>query len=288
MRQFKEDVVTKRAGGAREGAIDEAARTATFVFSSNSPDRMGDIIDQKTWQLDRYLQNPQFLWAHRSRDLPIGKTVALEVKGNKLIGTVQFASKEESEFADTCWNLVKGGYLNAVSVGFRPHKWESYSTDTAEGYKFFDCELLECSLVPIPCNQDALLGRKDLGPVYSKLLGEFEDDMADVFAKEDLEAVVKSFGTNEQPESKKVRDMVEDGVYDQSGELMGVLIDGALKLTKVYQDKLRARNVVLIDEQAEAKTAATTEQKTVPVVAPNFYLKRKAARALARRTLLGV
>ena len=112
--------------------------------------------------------------------------------------------------------------------------------------------------------------------------------MADVFAKEDLEAVVKSFGTNEQPESKKVRDMVEDGVYDQSGELMGVLIDGALKLTKVYQDKLRARNVVLIDEQAEAKTAATTEQKTVPVVAPNFYLKRKAARALARRTLLGV
>ena len=290
MRQVVPGAVAKRMGGQREGAIDETLRQATFVFSTNSPDRMGDIIDQKSWQLERYLSNPQFLWAHCSRDLPIGKTVDLQVKGNKLIGTVQFADEEANEMAEQCWQLVKGGFLNAVSVGFVPHKMESYSDDStgAYGYKFFDCELLECSLVPIPCNADALLGKKQLAPAYAKLLESFDAGMEDVFAKSELEAIVKSFGTNEQPNMKIARDSEDGNVYDESGELMGVMVGNVLKMTRTYQDKLRARNAASISDQAPATTVATTEEKKAPIVGPNFFLKRSAARALARRTLLGV
>lgn len=295
MRQIS-DVLEKRLGGQREGAIDVEARTATFVFSTNSPDRMGDIIDQKTWQLDRYKANPQFLWAHKSRELPIGKTIDLQVKGNRLIGTVKFADEDQNEFADQCWELVKGGYLNAVSVGFRPHKYESYSDDKtgACGYKFFDCELLECSLVPIPCNQDALIGTKDLAgavaPAFKALLDGYQDNDAPVFAREEIEAVVKAFGgTSEQPESKIARDTSDGNVYDESGELMGVMVGNVLKMHRTYQDTLRARNAVAISEQASAvkSTEATTEEKTVPRVGPNFFLKSVARRSLARRTLLG-
>mgnify|MGYP000196158320 CR=1 FL=1 len=287
------EVLTKRLGGVRQG-IDEETRTATFVFSSNSADRSGDIIDQSTWQLDRYKQNPVFLWAHKSRELPIGQTVDLMVKGNRLIGKVKFATAEESEFSDTCWKLVKGGYLNAVSVGFIPHKWESYSDDTtgAHGYKLFDCELLECSLVPIPCNQDALVGSKDFGAlpkVFSDLIAAYEDTDGDVFSKSELEAVVKAFGEQKSaPDAKNVDDMDGADVYDKSGEFMGLMVGGALKVARSYQDKLRNRNAALIDMQAPAKTEATTEKKAAPTVGPNFFLKSAPRRALYRRTLLGL
>lgn len=288
-----EKTLTKRLGGRQE-AIDDEARTATFVFSTADCDRYGDIVDQKTWQLDRYMQNPQFLWGHRSREMPIGRTVDLKIKNGKLVGTVKFASAEEYPFADTCWKMVKGGFLNAVSVGFVPHRWESYSDDAAgvSGYKFFDCELLECSLVPIPANQSALLGTKDaaeLAPVFKGLLDSYQDDDEAVYARSDLEAVVKAFGTNGQPTADKANDIDGADVYDSSGELMGVMVGGALKMARSYQDKLRARNAALIDQQAAAPTiAVTTEKKTAPVVGPNFFLKSAKRRALARRVMLGL
>lgn len=291
MREITESTVVKRMGGVREGAIDETTRTATFVFSTNDVDRMGDIIDQNTWQLDNYMKNPQFLWGHQSRGLPVGQTVELIPRSNKLIGKVKFATADEYPFADTCWKLVKGGYLNAVSVGFRPHRWESYEADNVSGYKFYDCELLECSLVPIPCNQNALLGKELAGAeeAYRSLLADMAEDDEQVFAKAEIEAIVKSFGagTNRDPDTKIVDDMDGREVYDQSGKFMGLMVGGALKMARSYQDELRNRNAVLIDEQAAAKTVATTAKEKAPTIAPNFFLKRAAARALARRTLLG-
>lgn len=292
MREITASTVVKRLGGTRQG-IDEDARTATFVFSTSDTDRMGDIIDQKTWQLENYQKNPTFLWGHKSRDLPIGKTVDLSIRGNKLVGTVQFAGGDEYPFADTCWKLVKGGYLNAVSVGFRPHRWESYSDDAkgVSGYKFFDCELLECSLVPIPANQNALLGSKSLDGIedaYRSLLADMQEGDEDVFAKADIEMIVKAFGagTNPDPVAKIPDDMDGREVYDDSGKFMGLMVGGALKMARSYQDELRNRNAVLISEQAAAKTVATIEEKTTPTVSRNFFLRRQAARALARRTLL--
>lgn len=285
-------VLQKRMGGSAVGAIDVDARTATFVFSSGAADRMGDIIDQSSWQLDRYKQNPQFLWAHRSREMPIGQTIDLAIRGDKLIGTVRFAKAEEYPFAETCWNMVRGGFLRAVSVGFIPHTYESYSDDTtgARGYKLSNCELLECSLVPIPCNQDALLGTKDaatLMPAVRGLLDAYGDDDAGVYSRDELEAVVKALGTDRAPNLKFDSDIDGLVVYDDAGEMMGLMVNGSLKMTRAYQDKLRTRNAALIDQQATATTTEATTEKKTAVVGPNFFLKREKARALARRTLLG-
>lgn len=294
-----EAALTKRMGGTR-ATIDVEARTATFIFSTDSPDRMGDIIDQKTWQLDRYMQNPVFLWAHKQRELPIAKTIELKVKGGKLIGTVQFATEDENEFAEQCWKLVQGGYLNAVSVGFIPHRWEEYHDEKAgkHGYKLFDCELLECSLVPIPCNQDCLEGAKDLVGNWSKLeaayraLADNDEDDDVPYDREELKmAIAKSFGspaldlgTNEQ---HKVSDAGAEFVYDAAGELMGVKVNGSLKLTREYQDRLLRRNAAAISERAEQQSPATTEKKAGSV-SGNFFLRRASARAIARRAAIGV
>lgn len=347
MSRMIDKVLTKRAGGVSQ-TVDLDARTATFVFSTNSTDRAGDIIDQATWNLDRYKANPQFLWAHRSRELPIGRTIELTVKGNKLIGKVQFATAEENPFADICWNLVKGGYLSAVSVGFIPHRWETYEDDGQMGMKLFDCELLECSLVPIPCNQDCLLGSKDMAGsdilrrACDEALASYDDSLQHVFGKDELAtAIIKTFGSvtisGNAPQSaidlaksqlingpvhplalggsagtsslgvtanpapsvdgqgtKEVRLKPEvstdenEPVYDSSGELMGLMIGGALKMARTYQDKLRERNLASIGEQAGITKKPATTERQAGSVTRTFFLRNAKAAARRRRAAIGM
>jgi HK97 family phage prohead protease len=144
-------------------SISEEARTIEFVSSTEGVDRYGDIIRVKGWDTAAYMKNPVFLWGHQSSQPPIGKTISLKKETGArpaLIQTVQFATKDEYPFADTVFNLYKGGYMKAVSVGFKPLEAPKLikDTDTGEftGYEFTKQELLELSAVPIPANPEAV------------------------------------------------------------------------------------------------------------------------------------
>ena len=45
----------------------------TFVASTANPDRYGDVVDQKGWNLKAYERNPVVLLNHNPNQLPIGK-----------------------------------------------------------------------------------------------------------------------------------------------------------------------------------------------------------------------
>ena len=143
-------------------AIDEKARTIEFVASTEAVDRYGDIIRVSGWKLDAYKQNPVFLWAHKSGEPPIGKTVGIHVETNPpaLVQKVEFADKETYPFADTIFNLYKGKYMRAVSVGFMPLEMPNRITDlegnATGGYEFTSQELLELSACPVGANPEAL------------------------------------------------------------------------------------------------------------------------------------
>jgi phage head maturation protease len=70
--------------------------------------------------------------------------------------------------ARIAYGLYKGGFLNAVSVGFIPLRWEDGGNGSASAQgspaprrRFLEQELLEVSAVAIPANPDALaLGLK--------------------------------------------------------------------------------------------------------------------------------
>ncbi len=97
-----------------------APRTLEFVGSTEDRDRMGDIIMSEGWSLKSYKKNPVFMWAHGYDTPPVGKATKVWVEDQKLKFDIQFASKDEYEFADTIYQLYKGGYLRATSVGFIP------------------------------------------------------------------------------------------------------------------------------------------------------------------------
>ena len=44
-----------------------------FVASTANPDRYGDVVDQKGWDLRAYNRNPVVLFNHNPSQMPIGK-----------------------------------------------------------------------------------------------------------------------------------------------------------------------------------------------------------------------
>jgi HK97 family phage prohead protease len=106
------------------------------------------------------MANPVVLYAHNSRELPIGHAELVEVRDGKLQIRVKFASAKANPRAEEVWNLIKERMLRAVSVGFVPRTIRSEKRDEKDIYVLTDNELHEVSVVPIPANPEALAKMK--------------------------------------------------------------------------------------------------------------------------------
>lgn len=140
--------------------VDDENYIITGVFSTNDEDRHGEIVDQKSWQLDDYLKNPVILFAHDHNQPAIGKCISLQfnAEGN-LEGQIQFAAKEY-EFANTIYKLYKGGYMRAFSVGFQNEVVEYDDAENKVTLKRNN--LFEISTVNVPANALALAKSKGI------------------------------------------------------------------------------------------------------------------------------
>jgi len=150
-------------------------RTLEFVGSTEAIDRDGEVILAKGWDLANYKKNPVFMWAHNYTQPPIGRAVSVKKEDGALRFQVEFAPRETYEFADTIYQLYKGGFLKATSVGFVPQEWEDGDGKEAPRRTYKKQELLELSAVPVPSNPEALIGARDAGILTTK---DFEAIMA--------------------------------------------------------------------------------------------------------------
>ncbi len=159
------EVQVRETDGASPGTLDFVASTATL-------DRYQEIIEPCGWRLDSYRRNPVFQNAHNYGDVlfTLGKALVTEVRemgsGKALCQRIQFAT-EVNPVARIAYGLYKGGFLNAVSVGFIPVRWEDPPSPGGSGAtspngasaprrRYLEQELLEVSAVAIPANPDAL------------------------------------------------------------------------------------------------------------------------------------
>lgn len=156
-------------------------RVLRFIGSDETPDRDGDIISMNGWDISNYTKNPVFLWAHDASIPPVGKANNVFQENGKLLFDIEFPEKGVYPFADVVYNLYKGGFLNATSVGFVGKEIEARSDEAVKdlpewrrGVKFLSQELLELSAVPVPSNPSALQQAKSIGAVtddeYSSLM----------------------------------------------------------------------------------------------------------------------
>ena len=159
-------MITRADGGTTEAK--SPAGPWKFIASTAKVDSYSDIVEQG-WRLDRYNANPVILLQHSSWSLPIGKATSAKVEAlaDGAPGlVVEFMLDPDDEEAMKVGRKLAGGFLNAVSVGFRSHKQTPRATlpetdprYSGRGYILADNELLELSVVTIPANPDAVAQR---------------------------------------------------------------------------------------------------------------------------------
>jgi HK97 family phage prohead protease len=157
-------------------ALADGSFSATVTTSD--VDRMGESIDTSGINTKTYMNNPVVLYGHDYQGLPIGKTLKLSTSKdpatgikNKLSATFQLAINEYP-FAATVAAMIKGGYLNAVSIGGIVKQWDPTFT------KIEQMEMVEFSVVPVPANPNALIGasfEQAVGKSVKEVAKEFHD-----------------------------------------------------------------------------------------------------------------
>ena len=141
-----------------------------FVLSDETPDRMGDIIRVKGWELDQFKANPVALFAH-AHDKMIGTWKNVRIEGKRLIGRLSLAEPGTSELIDTLRKLIEQRIAKAVSVGFMPMEGQPRDkNDPFGGWEFTKAALHEVSVVSVPANPNALSLAKALCPESCQVL----------------------------------------------------------------------------------------------------------------------
>jgi HK97 family phage major capsid protein/HK97 family phage prohead protease len=135
-----------------------AANPLEFVMSDGSVDRMGDVIEPDGWRLDNFQRNPVALFGHNA-SFPIGKWHDVGVRKGQLTGRLELLDPVSDRMREI-HAAVAGGVLRAVSVGFHSDNVEPLKSG---GIRFVEAELVECSLVSVPANPNALAIAKSLG-----------------------------------------------------------------------------------------------------------------------------
>lgn len=117
--------------------------------SCNVPDRAGDVIPSSVWNagITNFLKNPIVLAFH-DHDDPIGRVVEHKIDEKGLWVKARISAAAE------VFNLIKDNVLTAFSVGFRVLDAE-YNSIT-ELFVIKELELIEISVVSVPCHQDSL------------------------------------------------------------------------------------------------------------------------------------
>ncbi len=160
---------TKSSDLPTAGEVIESINIEGYA-NTTTVDRTGDVIPMTAWTkaMENYLKNPIIL-AHHRESVPIGRMVDHRIDEKGLWIKARISAAAEDTF-----NLVKDGVLTAFSVGFII-KDAVYDAVT-DLFIIKELELLEISVVSVPCNQDSTFSLSksfDNGEEYSNFKSQF-------------------------------------------------------------------------------------------------------------------
>lgn len=160
-------------------------KTKTAIASTDSVDRMGEVINQDGWDLGNFKNNPVLLWAHDDRIPRIGtaKNLRIDKANGKSALMFEPVFNEATELSRAIKQIFEtdGG---TFSVGFMPLEMD--------GNTYTKAELLEISAVNVPANQDAMmlayrsLRQRGISPTIAKQVTGVKGAVADAVASGDM------------------------------------------------------------------------------------------------------
>jgi HK97 family phage prohead protease/HK97 family phage major capsid protein len=214
--------------------------------STNDTDRSGDVIPSSVWEagIQNYLKNPILLSQH-DHDDPIGRMVDYKIDSKGLWIKARISAAAE------IFSLVKDEVLTAFSVGFRIMDAEYNAV--AELFVIKELELVEISVVSVPCNQNTLFS-------LSKAFSDADE--------------YKKFKSQFAPESESAKGLESSKEADGKSQ----------KEVEMTQDEIKQMvaeaTAKALADQATAKSLADAQEAEVQA-------RIKAAVALATPTETG-
>lgn len=205
--------------------------------STNEVDRAGDVIPSSVWEagMKNYLKNPVVL-AYHDHDDPVGRVTEHRVDDKGL-----WVKARISAAASEVFNLVKDGVLTAFSVSFRI--LDATYDSVTELFVVKELELLEISVVSVPCNQDTLFSLAksfDSAEEYNSFKKQFAPSSTQ--AKE-----LEASGTAKSTINKKEVNMTQE-------EIQAMVAEATAKALKEAEEK-RLADEAAAKAKAEADAA---------------------------------
>jgi HK97 family phage prohead protease len=135
--------------------LNDAEGSFIAVATAEVLDRDNEIVKIDGLDYSAYLKNPVVTWMHNWDEIPVGRVLWIRKVTEdvpKLLVKIQLHRK--TELSQTLWELIKEGYIKAVSITFKVYDFE----DSRDGVRIYTkTELMEIAIVSIPANPQALI-----------------------------------------------------------------------------------------------------------------------------------
>lgn len=248
-------------------AVEEESRTITMCGSTEAVDRTGDIIKMSGVDLVNYQKNPVILFNH-DYDKIIGKALEVKVVDSKLIFKIEFA---DTKLGNEIYYLLKNGYMNASSIGFIGKEYEG---NEHGGLTFTKIELLELSIVSVPCNPTALVQlRKDFTSkkiskaMFEELGGSMKEEKKEL-TQEHIDAIKKAIELLEsiveepkEPAEEEPAEEADTSTEEENKEITADTPDGDETDDNTNEEE---------DKQEEEKKKSYTHEELIKEILRNI------------------
>ena len=232
--------------------------------STNDMDRSGDVVPSSVWAagIQNFLKNPIILAQHDHSN-PIGRMVEHKVTPIGLYVKARISAATE------VYNLIKDEVLTAFSIGFRVIDAEYNAT--TELFVVKELELLEISVVSVPCNQNTLFSLSkafndadDYISFKSQFAPESESAKGLESSKEAESTIQKEWKMNPEEIKQMVADAAKQAVEQTTKSFADAqAAQAAAQLAKQIQEaEFEAR----IKSAVNAAVAITVPAVTAPTV----------------------
>lgn len=283
---FSRDVTISRVSKSEDNA-DSPDIFIEGYANFGAKDRAGDVIDPSVWSspdsTKNFEKNPIILFNH-DYDEPVGKVENLDPREDGLFIRAKITSS-----AGKVYKLIADGILTAFSVGFRlkDARW----VQETETFLITKVELLEISVVSVPCQQDSIFSlaksmngedymavRKSFGAQNiigdKKKMGDETLNIDDLAAKLGLSNLAKNVDAILAAQQKEAEEKAAKARQEQEDARVKSLIDSAtgadkakleeaLELTKTLEAKLGESNQAFVDALAKMQNEVTAKSQEI-------------------------
>lgn len=253
------------------------AKNKTFVLSDGTVNSYGFAIDMDKLHLDRFNSNPVMLYNHY--DL-IGKWDNIKLENGKLTADPVFMDDEDEATALKVKKRVDNEFVKGASLGFN-----IISVTHIEGEApLVEAEVIECSIVDIPSNKNAIT-------LYDKDGNKLEGEAFQLALKVlDPEPQNKPKNDREMKLSAKNLEALglkDDASDEQINSAVAAVLEREAKLKADAESANKKRVETLISTALKAgQITAANKEKFEKLAESDFELAQETIDALPKKETL--